>query len=59
MCGYHLSAQNKGVTISWSFKDMVPIVFMKTELLPDESCPRACWRRVSVAPKVLMVIYSP
>lgn len=54
MCGFsnHLSAENKGVIISWSFKDTVAIVFMKflcfyclshaPELIEekDECCPK-------------------
>ena len=43
VCGFgnHLSVQNKGAIISPSFKDTVPIVFMKVEVLPNESRPRA------------------
>lgn len=41
MCGFgnQLSAQDKDVIISWSFMDRVAIVFMKMEVLPNESCP--------------------
>lgn len=53
MCGFvnHLSAQDKGVIISWSFMDTVAIVFMKMEVLPNESCPELVEERDKCCPK--------